>query len=70
MSWTSSRARIAAHRRNHPHEPVPQELYRDLRAARAAEYIEKLVADAPPLTAEQRDRLALLLRAGGGGRAA
>ncbi|GAB3603282.1 hypothetical protein GCM10027586_06210 [Kineococcus gypseus] len=35
---------------------------RDLRALRAEEYISALVAQAPPLTAEQRDRLVLLLR--------
>lgn len=34
----------------------------DYKAVTAAEYIRKLVDEAPPLTAEQRDRLALLLR--------
>lgn len=62
MSWTQDRARIAAHKRNHPDADVPAELYRDLRAARAQAYIEELVAAAPPLTEEQRDRLAVLLR--------
>lgn len=33
-----------------------------LAAERLAEYIRKQVAVAPPLSAEQRDRLALLLR--------
>lgn len=37
---------------------------RDLRAAGLAEHIAKVVAEAPPLTAEQRDRLAVLLRGG------
>lgn len=36
--------------------------YRDLAAAKIAAYIEKVVAEAPPLTAAQRDRLAILLR--------
>jgi hypothetical protein len=35
---------------------------RELRAAQAADYIKRLVDSAPPLTDEQRDRLALLLR--------
>lgn len=30
--------------------------------ARLAAYVERTVAEAPPLTAEQRDRIALLLR--------
>lgn len=38
---------------------------RDLRAVTAEEYITRLLATAPPLTADQRDRLALLLRGGG-----
>jgi hypothetical protein len=45
-----------------------------LRAAYAAEtlaeHIARVVAAAPPLTAEQRDRLALLLRPNTGGTAA
>ncbi len=35
---------------------------RDLAAERLASYIAKVVDGAPPLTDEQRDRLALLLR--------
>lgn len=35
---------------------------RDEAAQRLADYIEATVRMAPPLTAEQRDRLALLLR--------
>lgn len=38
---------------------------RDLAAEKIAAHIAKVVADAPPLTAEQRDRLAVLLRGGG-----
>lgn len=40
------------------------ETQRDLAAERIAYYIERVVAAAPPLTESQRDRLALLLRAG------
>lgn len=35
---------------------------RDLAAANLQQYIEKVVSTAPPLTDEQRDRLAALLR--------
>ena len=42
------------------------EARRDLAAAKLDKYIRDTIADAPPLTAEQRDRLALLLTRGGG----
>jgi hypothetical protein len=45
-----------------PDDPVVQASARDLRAARLEDFIRKTVAAAPPLTPEQRDRLALLLR--------
>lgn len=35
---------------------------RDLAAAKIEQYITEVVASAPPLTQEQRDRLAALLR--------
>ncbi len=38
---------------------------RDLAVAKIEDYVAKVVADAPPLTADQRDQLALLLRGGG-----
>lgn len=37
-------------------------------ADRVAAYIEKLVAEAPPLSAKQRDRLSAIIGAGGGAR--
>ncbi len=37
---------------------------RDLAAARIAAYVERVLADAPPLDPEQKARLALLLRGG------
>ena len=40
----------------------------EIRTARLADYIRRTVDTAPPLTAEQRDRLALLLRPGGDAR--
>ena len=36
---------------------------RELATAKIAEYVQKIVAAAPPLTDEQRDRLATLMRA-------
>ncbi len=56
-------SRIAATTRHHPNADTT-ELRRDLRAARAEDYIRRIVDQAPPLTPEQRDRLALLLRGG------
>jgi len=55
------RSRLAiAHRR---HDAVAVvDAQRDLAAANIAAFVERTVAAAPPLTAEQRDRLALLLR--------
>lgn len=48
-----------------PDDPELSAARRDLRAAKLAAHIAKVVAEAPPLTAEQRDRLAVLLRGGG-----
>ncbi len=47
-----------------------EEARRTYKALSAEDYIRQLVDEAPPLSAEQRDRLALLLRSGGGDRAA
>ncbi len=59
------RSRLAAHSRYRPEDTeTADSLRRDLRAARAEDYIKKLVAEAPPLSETQRDRLALLLRGG------
>jgi hypothetical protein len=41
------------------------EIARNYAAERLADYIKRTVDAAPPLTAEQRDRLALLLTGGG-----
>lgn len=45
-----------------PDDPRLPELRRDLRAAELEEHIRRLVDQAPPLTSEQRARLAALLR--------
>jgi hypothetical protein len=63
VSWTKTRSEIALAVRNNPDADVT-ELRRQLKAERLEEYISRVVDAAPPLTAEQRDRLAVLLRAG------
>ncbi len=61
-SWTSERARVAALSRSRADDdPDYLAARRDLRAARAEEYIRTLAAGMPPLTMEQRNRLAALL---------
>ncbi|MGZ4531936.1 MAG: hypothetical protein ACXVXP_06255 [Mycobacteriaceae bacterium] len=62
-SWTHERAKLAAHKRHHPDSDLT-EIRRDLKAAHLASYIKRVCDAAPPLTPEQRDRLALLLRGG------
>lgn len=45
-----------------PDDPELIDAYRDLAAAKIGDYIEKVLAEAPPLNDEQRTRLAELLR--------
>lgn len=67
-SWTAERARVAAlSRSREPNDPDLINARRDLRAARLQDYVQKVVAEAPPLTAEQADRIAAILRPAGGG---
>lgn len=66
----SERARIAGLSRHHGGAPDVQDRRREFKTARLEEYIRKTVDSAPELTQEQRDRLALLLRAPSGGAAA
>lgn len=72
-SWTQTRSRIAHVKRRNPDADVT-ELRRQLKAERLEEHIRNIVDTAPPLTPEQRDRLASLLRpatsSGGGAGAA
>lgn len=54
---------IAAVERHHgPGDPRLPDLRRDLHAAELAEHVARVVATFPPLTPEQRDRIAELLR--------
>ena len=62
-TWTSKRASLAGLSRGRsPDDPLVVEARRDLRAARAEDYVREL-ADAD-LTDDQRDRLAILLTVG------
>jgi len=67
MSTTGIRtlqARSAAAKRwNRPDRDAAAQAYAE---ARIAEYVQKTLAAAPPLTRSQRDRLVLLLRGGDG----
>jgi hypothetical protein len=66
-TWTSERARVASLSRSRNTDDPDLVLARQrLKAARVEEYIARVVAEAPPLTPEQRDRIASLLRPAGG----
>lgn len=57
------RGRVASLSRSRPAtDPDLIDARRDLAAAKLDAYIKKVVAEAPPLTDEQRDRIAALLR--------
>ena len=58
------RARTATQARHRPNDSQTVDLARDLKAELLAEYIQRVVEMAPPLTQAQRDKLAILL--GGG----
>jgi hypothetical protein len=65
MSWTHERARVASLTRSRAaDDPELVAARQNLRTERAADYIRETVDAAPPLTTEQRDQLALLLRGG------
>ena len=60
MGWTHTRAKIAATKRQDPEADVT-DLRVQLRAERLADYVARVVAEAPPLTTEQRARIAAIL---------
>lgn len=66
-NWTVHRAKVASLSRSRKaDDPELLTARRDLKAARLEDYVNKVVAEAPPLTAEQLDRVAVLLRPAGG----
>jgi hypothetical protein len=61
----AKRQRHNALKRHHgPDAPVVAEAARDLKLAHAEDYIRELVDQAPPLSAETRSKLAVLLLSG------
>jgi hypothetical protein len=66
-TWTHERARVASLSRSRTaDDPDLVEARRNMRAERLADHIAKVVAQAPPLSNEQREKLAQLLRGGAG----
>lgn len=63
MSWTHTRSEIARTIKSDPDADVT-ELRRQLKAERLEDHIKAVVDAAPPLTVEQRERLAAILRTG------
>ena len=63
-SWTHHRARIAALKQAgcRANDPELLDAQRRLRETRLRDHIDRILSDAPPLTDEQRARLAELLR--------
>ena len=58
MSWTIERARVASLTRSRPHDdPDLLAAKSNLKVELYAEHVRKLIAAAPPLTAEQRDTI-------------
>ncbi len=61
-TWKQKRGKLARLSQDLPADhPELVELRRDLAADRLGEYIEKVVAQAPPFTREQVDQLRVLL---------
>lgn len=62
MSFNTERARVASLTRSRtPDDPELVDARRNMRAERLADHIRRVVDDAPPLTDEQRRKLARLL---------
>ena len=62
-TWMHKRARLARLSQDLPPDhPEIVALRTELKLDRAAEYIQKLIAETPPLTDEQRTRLTELLK--------
>lgn len=67
-SWTHQRAKVASLSRiRSSDDPELIEARQNLKALKLEEYVSKVVSEAPPLTTEQVDRIATLLRPAGGG---
>lgn len=65
-TWQQQRGRIAALSRSRtPDDPDLEKARADFKAERLAEHVRRVVASAPPLTPDQVDRIAAILRTGG-----
>jgi len=65
MSWTHERAKVAALSRSRtPDDPELLDAKRRMHALRLEEHVRRVVAEAPPFTAAQRDRLVTIIRGG------
>lgn len=64
MSARSIQGALAAAVRHHPDDDH-SDLRRDLAAEQLAEYVRRIVDNAPPLSREQKNRIADLLSKGG-----
>lgn len=65
MSWTHERARVASLTRSRTaDDPELVDARRNLKAERLANLVRQVVDSAPPLTDDQRARIAALLRPG------
>lgn len=66
-SWTHERAKVAALSRSRSQDdPDLVSARRNLKASKLEEYVARVVAEAPPLTTAQIDRIAGLLGPLGG----
>lgn len=66
MSWTAERARVASlSRSRNTDDPDLVNARQNLKVERLAAYIERVVAEAPPLNEAQRTRLTAILSGGG-----
>lgn len=63
----TDRARVTALLRHRPNDPKTDELAARFKDDRLVQHIRSVVDSAPPLTTEQSDRLAVLLRGAGVG---
>jgi hypothetical protein len=62
MSWTRERSRLARlHQTHSPDSPEILEAQASFKAARLQDQVAKALESAPPLTDEQRERIAGLL---------
>jgi hypothetical protein len=66
-TWTKTRSQLAnLSKILDSDDPRVIELRRELRAQRLADHVAKIIAEFPPLTPEQVDHVAGILRAGSG----